>query len=66
MSITVSEIILLLGVVGALLRYMILNSKCSNISFCFGLIKIQRDTQAELELQEAEINAGVNISGDDK
>ena len=58
------DIILIIGVLAALVRYAILNSKCSDISLCFGLIKVKRDTKAELELQESELEAGLDISGD--
>ena len=58
------DIILIIGVLCALVRYAILNSKCSDISFCCGLVSIKRDTKAELSLQESELEAGIDISGD--
>ncbi len=63
MNITILDIIVILGIIGAVIRYAILNSKCSDISFCCGLVSIKRDTKAELELQEAELDAGIDISG---
>ena len=61
-----SSILIIIGAISALIRYIILNSKCSNISLCFGLIKLTRDTQAELELQEKEIEKGLDITGGQK
>ena len=63
--VTILDVIVVLGIIGAVLRYAILNSKCSDISLCFGLIKVKRDTKAELSLQESELEAGLDISGDD-
>ena len=62
----ISSIIIIIGALSALIRYIILNSKCSNISLCCGLLKLTRDTQAELELQEHEIEKGLDISGSNK
>ena len=62
----ISSIIIIIGALSALIRYIILNSKCSNISFCCGLLKLTRDTQAELELQEHELEKGLDISGSNK
>ena len=62
----ISFIIIIIGAVSALLRYTILNSKCSSISVCCGLLKLTRDTQAELELQEQELEKGLDISGSNK
>jgi hypothetical protein len=46
------------GFMGILLRYCI-KSKCTDCNLCFGLIQVRRDTQAELEESEFEIEHGV-------
>jgi hypothetical protein len=35
-----------------------IKSKCSNLSLCYGLFSCQRDTQAEVELEEHRIDMG--------
>jgi hypothetical protein len=39
------------SIAGMVLMY-IYKSKCSNVSLCFGLISIQRDTHVEGEIDE--------------
>ena len=46
------------GCSGVVLRYCI-KSKCSDCSLCFGLIEIKRDTAAELQESEFEIEHGI-------
>jgi len=46
------------GCSGVVLRYCI-KSKCSDCSLCYGLIEIKRDTQAELQESEYEIDHGI-------
>ena len=41
------------GLVALLVRYGF-KSKCSNVSICFGLIKIERDIEQEIEEQKME------------
>lgn len=38
----------------------ILKSKCSNFSFCWGLINVQRDVQLELEEEMINLNRPTN------
>ena len=42
------------GVVVLLIKYGF-KSKCSNVSLCFGLIKIERDIEQEIEEQKMEM-----------
>ena len=55
--ITMSGIII--GFLGLTLKHC-LKSKCKTCSLCFGLVKIDRDIQAELEEEKLEIDAGIN------
>ena len=48
----------LFGCFGVTLRYCI-KSKCSDCNLCYGLIAIKRDTQAELQESEFELEHGV-------
>jgi len=48
----------LFGFMGIAVRYCI-KSKCTDCNLCFGLIQVKRDTQAELEESEFEIEHGV-------
>ena len=41
------------GLIALLVRYGF-KSKCSNVSLCFGLIKIERDIEQEIEEQKIE------------
>jgi len=42
------------GVLGLSIRYCF-KSKCEDVSLCFGLIKIHRDTESEVKAEEIEI-----------
>jgi hypothetical protein len=42
------------GILGLSIRYCF-KSKCEDVSLCFGLIKIHRDTDAEVQAQELEL-----------
>ena len=44
------------GLVALLVRYGF-KSKCSNVSLCFGLIKIERDIEQEIVEQKIEENS---------
>jgi hypothetical protein len=44
------------GLVALLVRYGF-KSKCSNVSLCFGLIKIERDIEQEIVEQKMEENS---------
>lgn len=44
------------GLIALLVRYGF-KSKCSNVSLCFGLIKIERDIEQEIEEQKIEGNS---------
>ena len=48
---------LVCGSFGLVIRYC-LKSKCDEINFCFGFIKIHRDVKAEVELEERELELG--------
>lgn len=50
---------LICGSFGLVVRYC-LKSKCDEVNLCFGLIKVHRDIKAEIELEEKEIEAGLN------
>lgn len=50
------DMVLVITAIGGLMKYIITNSKCSNINLCYGLVKLQRDTQAEVELEEYHSN----------
>jgi len=54
---------LVCGSFGLVVRYC-LKSKCDEVNLCFGLIKIHRDIKAELELEEKEIEAGLDDDSD--
>lgn len=41
------------SILGVSLRYCF-KSKCEDVSLCFGLIKIHRDTQSEINLEQTE------------
>lgn len=43
-----------LGFLGLVVRYCF-KSKCNEVSCCFGLLKIERDIEHEIEQQEMEI-----------
>jgi hypothetical protein len=45
---------LFVGVLGVLIRYSF-KSKCSDVSLCFGLLKIKRDTEAEVQAERNEL-----------
>jgi len=47
---------LLVGLLALLIKYGF-KSKCSNVSLCFGLIKIERDIEQEIEEQKIENNS---------
>tara|TARA_R110000868_G_scaffold117973_1_gene313102 strand:- start:807 stop:1031 length:225 start_codon:yes stop_codon:yes gene_type:complete len=42
------------GVIGLAIRYSF-KSKCEDVSLCFGLIKIHRDTESEVKAEELEL-----------
>jgi hypothetical protein len=46
------------GVLGLSIRYCF-KSKCEDVSLCFGLIKIHRDTDSEVKAEEIEIKNGI-------
>jgi hypothetical protein len=46
----ISTISLILGSIGLSIKYC-LKSKCNKINLCFGLIKIDRDIEAEEEIE---------------
>jgi len=54
---------LVCGSFGLVVRYC-LKSKCDEVNLCFGLIKVHRDIKAELELEEKEIEAGLDDDSD--
>jgi len=43
------------GVLGLSIRYCF-KSKCEDVSLCFGLIKIHRDTESEVKTEEMELS----------
>lgn len=45
---------LFVGVLGVLIRYGF-KSKCSDVSICFGAIKIKRNTDAEVQAERNEL-----------
>lgn len=45
---------LVCGSFGLVVRFC-LKSKCDEVNFCYGLIKIHRDIKAEVELEEREL-----------
>lgn len=47
------------GVLGLSIRYCF-KSKCEDVSLCFGLIKIHRDTESEVKAEEIEIKNNIN------
>lgn len=58
------------GILGLSIRYCF-KSKCEDVTLCFGLIKIHRDTEAEVQAQELELkhqptkhDSMKNIGGD--
>jgi hypothetical protein len=50
---------LIIGFLGVIIKFC-LKSKCKTCSLCFGLIKIERDVDAENKEEQMEINAGIN------
>jgi len=54
---------LVCGSFGLVVRYC-LKSKCDEVNLCYGLIKVHRDIKAELELEEKEIEAGLDDDSD--
>jgi hypothetical protein len=46
------------GVLGLSIRYCF-KSKCEDVSLCFGLIKIHRNTDDEVKAEEIEIKNGI-------
>ena len=42
------------GVLGLSIRYCF-RSKCQDVSLCFGLIEIHRDTESEVKAEELEL-----------
>jgi hypothetical protein len=54
---------LVCGSFGLVVRYC-LKSKCDEINLCFGLVKVHRDIKAEIELEEREIEAGLDDNSD--
>ena len=55
-------------IVGLLLTFLgslsvfCLKSKCKNCSICFGLIKIERDVQAENDEEKLELEHNINYT----
>lgn len=45
------------GFLAVIVRYA-LKSKCSDVSCCFGLMKIKRDTEAEIRAERQELEMG--------
>lgn len=45
------------GILGLSVRYCF-KSKCEDVSLCFGLIKIHRDTESEVKAEEMELKNG--------
>lgn len=50
---------LLIGAFGVGLKFC-LKSKCENISLCCGLIKVKRNVELETELEEKELEMGID------
>ena len=46
------------GVIGIAIKYC-LKSKCNDVNCCFGCIRVQRDIEAEVEIEEQQIEHGV-------
>lgn len=42
------------GVLGLIIRYSF-KSKCSDLSICFGLVSLKRDTEAELKDEQNDV-----------
>ena len=57
-SFWISFVGLVLSFLGGMGIYC-LKSKCKNCSICFGLIKIERDVQAENDEEKMEIDKGI-------
>ena len=49
---------LICGSFGLVVRYC-LKSKCDEVNLCFGMVKVHRDIKSEIELEEKEIEAGI-------
>ena len=61
-----------LGFFGLVVRYCF-KSKCSEVSCCFGLVKIERDIEQEVEQQNIENNlkfrknnSSIELSGEEQ
>jgi hypothetical protein len=54
---------LICGSFGLVVRYC-LKSKCDEVNLCYGLIKVHRDIKSEIELEEKEIEAGLDDDSD--
>jgi hypothetical protein len=52
---------MILGSFGLIIRYS-LRSRCVKCSFCYGLVNITRDVQAELEAEQLELEHGINLN----
>ena len=50
---------IIVGFLGLIVKFC-LKSKCKTCSVCFGLVKIDRDIQAEIEEEKLEIDAGIH------
>ena len=50
---------LVCGSFGLVVRYC-LKSKCDDVNLFYGLIRIHRDIKAEIELEEKELELGIN------
>jgi len=50
---------IIVGFLGLIVKFC-LKSKCKTCSICFGLVKIDRDIQAEIEEEKIEIDAGIH------
>lgn len=46
------------GLLGLSVRYCF-KSKCEDVSLCFGLIKIHRDTESEVKAEEMEMKNNI-------
>ena len=52
---------MILGSLGLIIRYS-LRSRCVKCSFCYGLVNITRDIDAELRAEEMELDHGINLN----
>jgi len=46
------------GIIGLAIRYCF-KSKCKNVSLCFGIISIDRNTEDEIKSEEIELRNGI-------